>query len=354
MASGESFGGMRPEMLPEAAGHPHILCLDGLRAASILLVVLGHTLALGPAQWSLNSATARMGMALFFCLSGYLIISMLYRDPDVRSFLVKRVFRILPAVWLYLTVLLLFFDLPFESYLLNLAFVSNYFTEALDAGPVSHLWSLCVEIQFYLAIAFFVAVGGRQAVWLVVPATLAVTAMRIEGNILVNINTHLRADELLVGGCLALLSIHRGERLRGMFANRALAAGVVIALVLLFAISAHDEGGALVYLRPYFAMMLVGVIMHSDLRPLLWVLESRPARYIAKISYALYIWHPLMVFGWMNSGSTLERYLLKRPVSWAGAWLAAHLSTTYWEKYWQNKARRIVQGHSGKRTAPAE
>ena len=80
-------------------------------------------------------------MALFFCLSGYLITSILWRDQNIRSFLIKRLFRIIPAVFLYLTILLVFFDLPLKSYVLNLLFISNYATSALDVGPVSHLWS---------------------------------------------------------------------------------------------------------------------------------------------------------------------------------------------------------------------
>ena len=56
--------------------------------------------------------------------------------------------------------------------------------------------------------------------------------------------------------------------------------------------------------------------MHARFVVLSTILESRPAAYIARISYALYIWHPLMVFGWMNTGSDLVRYLIKRPVSY--------------------------------------
>lgn len=323
----------------------YILALDGLRAASILLVLAAHTAPLGPKLWLLNAMSGRMGMALFFCLSGYLITSILYRDPRIGPFLVKRVMRIVPAVFLYLTVLLLFFDLPLKSYFLNMAFVSNYAVEGLQYGPVSHLWSLCVEMQFYLAVALAVGIGGRRALWLVVPAAMIVTGLRIDAGVISNINTHLRVDEILAGGWLALISVHFGDHIKTWLASGARAAAVIIVLALLFMASAHDHGGWLVYIRPYLSMALVGAMMHCNLRSLLNILESRPARYIARISYALYIWHPLMVFGWMNAGSTLERYLMKRPVSWVLTWAVAHMSTYFWESRWQRRARSwLAQG----------
>lgn len=332
-----------PHTADPSREHGYVLCLDGVRAASILLVLLAHTAPLGPKSWLFNAMAGRMGMALFFCLSGYLIVSMLYRNPDVPAFIAKRVMRIVPALFLYLTLLLVFFDLPLRSWLLNMTFVSNYAVSGLGGGPVGHLWSLCVEMHFYLAISIAVLVGGRRAVWLVIPAALIVTGLRIEAGVVSNINTHLRADEILAGGWLALAAHHRGNHLRILLASPILAGALIVFLWLLFMVSSHDQGGVLVYLRPYLAMALVGVIMHCRLRALLDILESGIARYIARISYALYIWHPLMIIGAMNSGSTLERYLLKRPVSWALTWFAAHLSTFYWESIWQRSVRRWLE-----------
>lgn len=333
-----------PTPVPTSAGGlghgmAHVAALDGVRAASILLVLMAHTLPLGPAAWEFNGMAGRMGMALFFCLSGFLIVSMLWRDPDVPAFLAKRVMRIVPALALYLGVLVLFFGLPVNSFVLNLLFLSNYWTDGLLGGPVGHLWSLCVEMHFYLAIALAVAIGGRLAVWLVVPAALVVTGLRIDLGIVSNINTHLRADEILVGGWLALAAMHRGEALRRLLAPPRRAAVAILVLAGLFALSSHDRGGIVTAFRPYLAMALVGAVMHCRLRPLLAVLESAPARYVASISYALYIWHPLMIHGVMNSGSTLERYLVKRPASWALTWAAAHLSTRHWEAPWQRRVR---------------
>ncbi|CAN0604945.1 unnamed protein product, partial [Ectocarpus sp. 12 AP-2014] len=111
---------------------------------------------------------------------------------------------------------------------------------------------------------------------------------------------------------------------------------------LLWMLSSHQWGGAMNYARPYFAATLVGLIIHSHIGPLHNVLEGRVAAYIARISYALYIYHPLMVFGWMNAGSDWLRYLVKRPVSYVLTLMAAHASTFWWEKHWQDLAKRLT------------
>ena len=327
----------------EGSTGAYVTALDGVRAASIILVVATHTAPLGLPAWELNGMAGRMGMALFFCLSGYLITSMLYRDQRILPFLAKRVMRIAPAMALYLAFLVVFFDLPLRTALLNMTFVSNYIVEGLVSRQTSHLWSLCVEMHFYIAISIAVGLGGRRALYLVFPAALIVTGMRVEGGIIANINTHLRVDEILVGAWLALGTIAYGHIFRRWLSDRWVASGAIAVLTVLLMVSSHNEGGALVYMRPYITMLLVGCIMHCNLRGLLAILESGVSRYIAKISYALYIWHPVMVFGWMDQGSTLQRYLLKRPVSWALSWFAAHISTTYWEAIFQRRTRQYLK-----------
>lgn len=66
-------------------------------------------------------------------------------------------------------------------------------------------------------------------------------------------------------------------------------------------------------------------------------------RYIAAVSYALYVVHPLTMHGWFNQGSIVERYLLKRPISIVMTFAMAHFSTFYWENYWMQAGKRYIQ-----------
>jgi peptidoglycan/LPS O-acetylase OafA/YrhL len=178
--------------------------LDGLRAVSILLVLAAHLLPLGPKFLQLNAAAGAMGMSLFFALSGFLIASRLLISPTVPEFIVRRMARILPLVYLFLVMLLVAFNEPISKVLWSSTFLVNYKTEYLS-GLNSHLWSLCVEVQFYVAIAITVLALGGRAVWLVWPACFVVTWLRIDAGGVLDIRTHLRVDEILAGACVACL-----------------------------------------------------------------------------------------------------------------------------------------------------
>jgi len=94
--------------------------------------------------------------------------------------------------------------------------------------------------------------------------------------------------------------------------------------------SCHPIFGPLLYLRPYLAAALVGSTLFLPGRLNRW-LTSRPARYVAEISYALYIIHVGTMSGWLGSGGTLVKYS-KRPLCFALTFGLAHLSTFYFER----------------------
>lgn len=136
----------------------HIKSLDGIRGLAILLVVVFHA-GLGNYGW--------VGVQLFFVLSGFLITGILWKEREAatsighkfRKFWTRRALRIFPLYFGYLAalgVVYVVFHFPpyyvkFIPYLLTYTF--NY-TRALplwsDNPLFTHLWSLCVEEQFYI------------------------------------------------------------------------------------------------------------------------------------------------------------------------------------------------------------
>jgi len=307
--------------------------LDGYRAASILLVLSGHLLPLGPKLWRLNEAVAALGMTMFFSLSGFLIATQLLNDQDVGRFLVRRLSRILPLalVYTFVVYVVLYYE-PVKMLITDL-FVVNYLQHYLD-GENGHLWSLCVEMHFYFGIALAVACAGRKAVFLVWPACLAITAIRIYSGAEVSILTHLRVDEILIGACLATAS-HYWSRFRVLQL-------LCCAAFILTLLSSSPLTGPMQYARPYLTALLFIAAANQDPRNVLGaMLHSKAGRYIANISYALYVIHPAFTHGWFEATSIFGKYAIKRPIGIVLTFVLAHISTFYFERPCIAAARTI-------------
>ena len=131
-----------------------------LRGISVILVVLFH-LEIG------GFYSGFLGVDVFLVISGFLM-AVLYRSDQMSSFLYRRAKRLLPAyfVTLIFTIVataIITTPVEFNSVenqsLFALSFLSNvgywlensYFSKA-EFKPLLHLWSLGIEIQFYIIV----------------------------------------------------------------------------------------------------------------------------------------------------------------------------------------------------------
>ena len=302
-------------------------------------------LPIGPRSLRLNETAGAMGMSLFFALSGFLIISLLLQNDNVVEFLIKRLTRILPLAYIYAFIVFTVIQFDPASVFWTASFVENYTTHL--NGYNSHFWSLCVEVQFYIFIAFVVFATGARGLWFVWPACLVITAIRVSEGAYINILTHLRVDEILAGGCVAML-YHRFR----FGAHRFLNVLVVLAAILWF-LSSSPFSGWLQYMRPYASAALLAAVLCHRGTYLAAVLSSAPMRYLATISYALYVIHHATYQGWFNEGTSFDRYILKRPISFAMTFALAHFSTFYWERPWLEAGKRWIRQRRIRRPLPA-
>lgn len=314
----------------------HIQVLDGWRGLSILCVLAGHMLPLGPKVLQFNAMIATMGMSLFFILSGFLIVSMLIRKDNVPSFLIRRVCRIVPLAWAFLIVVLFFNNANWYAWKANLLFYANLPPFYLDYIN-GHFWSLCIEMQFYAAIALVVGLTGRRGLGLIPIACLGVTMARITYGETISIVTWFRIDEILAGGSLALAFALPGIAK----AAAKLPTLTPFLLVPLLLMSCHPALGAMNYARPYFAALLIGSTIPRARDALQRLLCGPILAYIAQISFALYVIHPLTDSGWMGAGDVTVRYI-KRIGSFILSFLFAHFSTFYYESYWIGFGHRLA------------
>lgn len=71
-------------------------------------------------------------------------------------------------------------------------------------------------------------------------------------------------------------------------------------------------------------------------------LRRKTLLYIAEISYALYVIHPITMLGWMGSGDTLVRYA-KRIICFALTFSLAHLSSRTYEKFFIEVGKSLAE-----------
>jgi peptidoglycan/LPS O-acetylase OafA/YrhL len=322
-----------------ASNAERLSVLDGWRALSILSVLAGHLLPLNALVPHSNEAAGLFGMAVFFTLSGFLITRFLIERPDPRAFIIRRAFRILPLAWIGVFAAF-FIDGGHGSvaqFAANLLFYANLPPIPLfNSG--AHLWSLNVEVQFYVMIALAVAVFGNRALYALPVFALAVTAGRVANGTHDSIVTWFRIDEILAGALVALIwSGWFGVRAKALLTSTNTWIAAVIALAV-----CYFADTPFAYLRPYAVALMVGSTLAGAPAILAALLQSRAAAYIAAVSYALYVVHALLASTWLGSGEDLEKYL-KRPLLFAATFGLAHLSTYYFEKYFIDRAKALTR-----------
>ncbi len=294
-------------MQKETAYRPDI---DGLRAVSILLVVLFHA-----HPWLVPGGF--VGVDVFFVISGFLISRIILSQCDagnfsLSSFYARRIRRIVPAL---LTVLIAtgaigwFVLLPDQFVLLgknivaSVAFAANlyqlgqtsYF--ALDAGenPLLHLWSLGVEEQFYIfwpLTLLLLSSSRRRArwIWFIGLASFCISLSIFAGHTDWAFYSPLpRAWELLAGALLAERYLAGKNSVRKLPDHVLSTLGITAILVAAFALDRTRLFPGLYAVLPVAGAALIIASPNGWVNRLL--LSNRLMIWIGLISYPLYLWH---------------------------------------------------------------
>ncbi len=293
--------------------------IDGLRAVAVMAVVGFHAFP--------NLLKGGfIGVDIFFVISGFLISSILFDNLEKNSFSfiefyerrIKRIFPALIVVMLSSLFMGWFALLPSEYEQLGkhvaagAGFVSNlvlwgesgYFDNAADTKPLLHLWSLGIEEQFYI---FWPLLLG--AVWrykhkhnfltitlLVAAMSFAINLLTIRDNSVASFfSPFARFWELMVGGILAYIAVHRSYRLPLRSDWQSVFGLIFIGVALL---SLNKET-----LFPGWWALLptIGTFFIISAGPSAWLNRNLLANpvvvWVGLISYPLYLWHwPLLSF----------------------------------------------------------
>lgn len=139
-----------------------IKILNTIRGIAALMVVISHySNATKLFDRILGSGGGQVGVMLFFILSGFLI-SYLYLDCDInkleiKKYLIARIARVIPLFYFVVTISFCIKVGSDFSFLYKIENLSSFISHLIFIDGVSVLWTIPVEIQYYV---LFIGIWG--------------------------------------------------------------------------------------------------------------------------------------------------------------------------------------------------
>ncbi|HXF83844.1 MAG TPA: acyltransferase [Anaerolineales bacterium] len=371
--------------------------LNGLRFIAALLVIVHHIEQLKsmyglPNVYSSSfiQIIGELGVVLFFVLSGFLITYLLLEEESrtggigIRNFYVRRILRIWP---LYFLIILLalgvlphipLFTLPdyekervlsnlFAKVLLYIFFLPNLVSPLFGIVPYASLtWSIGTEEQFYLVwphVLKFVKKHRAALMFIILFGYLLVArALFSDRTDFLPLKDALSAfwytfsiASMAIGGFFAIL-LHTNSPALKFFLNKYLFyfALVFTSLMLYKGVYFPQvviHGMKFPYLYKEFYSIWFGIIIlnFAANRDILINLEIQPFNYLGKISYGLYMYHPIAITAALQTNLRLGPVsdALIYPLSLALTILFAGLSYRYFESFFLNLKTNFASVLSG-------
>ena len=264
--------------------------LDFLRALAVLLVLAAHVAGYTIHTNRITFALGQLGVMLFFVHTSLVLMLSLERQPLtgaalLRAFYLQRACRIYPLCTVMLLAIYLFMDAPWTPFelLANLLLVQNL-VYARYMSTV--LWSLCLEVQMYLALPLlFLCFRRRPLRWLLALWLLSVPLAMLQPLLSARLNVFEFAPCFLAG-VLAW-------RLQGRQWLPAWLWPLLLALASA-AFVAYAEPRANNYGR--WAVCLALGLAIPWLRELATPRLNRACQFVARYSYGIYLFHPLLLW----------------------------------------------------------
>lgn len=309
----------------------YIRGFDGLRAISIILVVLTH---LGvhedlPEQqfirdrlWGLFSGAT--GVNIFFTISGFLITRSLIAEKlrdgtvDLKKFYLRRFLRLTPPFVLFMIiniflVLLGCFKIPISAFLISFLYLYNFIPTTMYNGHLGHTWSLAVEEQFYLLWPFVIKKVSKKSIYLIIFTIILVSymiAITLNDIIIPGTRTGIKLNDAFHGSRLFIPAV--GPIMVGSFfalvhdRNKLVSKMWIWFAPILYAFPLWSPV-SLIEASPIIqsmgtAITLTWILLHQQAQ-IISALEWPPLAYVGRISYGIYLYH--VIFMGTSRGSGL-------------------------------------------------
>lgn len=299
------------------SANKYIPWLDGLRAISILLVLMSHF-------GFQKIIPGGLGVNLFFFISGYIITRNLFIEASnsknnsfsISKFYIRRLLRLYPPLILVIISIIFIYKIKGKYISVSELFACifyyvNYFViifGELKTLPFGTLWSLAIEEHFYIFYAFFLSrllKNKDKVIKILCILLLMVLFWRfilvyyfniteiIDRRFYTFISTDARIDSILFGCLLSLLETHNSKStiLKRFSSFKCfLLAMLLILFTLVFRNIQFRETIRYSIQSISFFILFSYIIYSSRINILKSILELPILVWIGRISYSLYIW----------------------------------------------------------------
>jgi peptidoglycan/LPS O-acetylase OafA/YrhL len=339
--------------MPQSASRS-IPSLDGLRACSVVMVILSHFLGYLPDKMARFPylqlrVLGESGVDVFFVISGFLITGLLLRELEARGsislrrFYFRRFFRIFPPFYFFLAVVAILWatkvvSIPVPGFISAATYTSDYWGH--PAWILAHTWSLSLEEQFYLLWPPFVALlGRRRSTYLAIGVVVLSPAIRLLNYVLApplrgstGYMLHTRLDMIMFGCAIALLwHEKRFHNWADRFLHPAIFAFATLYVVFLAPFLSVRFQAWYDWPIGYTLLgLLISLILIYAVKKPLSIpgrfFNLAPMKHVGIISYSIYLWQQIFMgsFGGMFpvdliptfAAAELSYRLIERPSYW--------------------------------------
>ena len=364
--------------------------LNGLRFIAAFLVIIHHIEQL---KWISKLDTflgdipfvgviGKLGVVLFFVLSGFLITYLLlaeektFDDISIKKFYMRRILRIWPLY--FLIIILAIFIIPYiklftlngfdinvvhsnlaTKLILYVLFLPNIVLSMIGVIPyASHTWSIGTEEQFYVVWPVFMKYLKKNRIALMIIIIISYLLIRFflanpisdfmpYKKIIREFWSTFNIDCMAIGGIFGIL-LFRNDRFLPLLKNN-----LIFYFSLAFVSILMIKGVYIPYIQAEFFSVFFGIIIlnFAANENIKISLENKYFNYLGNISYGLYMYHPIGIMMAINLAVTIgypSNWLIY-PASLILTILIAGLSYKYFEAYFlkfKHKFSKVLSGNS--------
>jgi len=288
--------------------------IDAWRFLAVLMVIQSHVFVYSGLKISFLTPyldqldrLGELGVLVFFVISGFVICSGLVAEKSrtgtvcLSAFYVRRFYRIIPPLWLYLSCLLILgaagiIEISPQQALTSASFLCNMPFPDGCSWFAGHTWTLAYEEQFYLIfplLILFVPLINNSLSFAIAIGVLAMDSVLLHGT------GHLFIAEysmyfifLLTGCCSALLPKNIISRIRQMH----VAAWLSVIALLLMGVGYLPDGIEKQIKTVAYPVLILLMVLGTpvQIKAIALVFKNRVVCYLGRISYTVYLWQELV------------------------------------------------------------